>query len=312
VDAVERLAVARREQPGDLLVGEDHQLLDEHVRVRLALEQRRRDASVLEVEDDLRCDDLEGAAREAPPPQLGRELVVQLELLDDPRRRVLALRLPVGEPGVGPDHRAVEGGLAVRRDLDGDRQPVDVRAQRAEVVGQLVREHRCDERRHVGREGASRGAEVERRPGGDEVRDVRDVHPRANAVRLAAERERVVEVLGGLRVDRVGGEVPEVDPAVERRLGRRVRLELLARALLDEQRLEHVLDPTRGAQRALDAGAAPAGAHDREVAGAEVAEPPRLEHDRHARREVRLAYDELSPPPDLDHDAVHRRRLRRR
>ena len=46
VHAVERLAVAAGEERGDVLVREQHQLLDEHVRVRLALEPRVGDAAV--------------------------------------------------------------------------------------------------------------------------------------------------------------------------------------------------------------------------------------------------------------------------
>ena len=121
---------------------------------------------------------------------------------------------------------------------------------------------------------------------------------------LAAERERVVEVLRGLRVDR------ERRSARGGRRGRRGSARgascgsnSTARAVLDEQRLEHVLDPPRRPEPALDPRAAAAGADDREVAGLEVADPLRLEHDRHAGREVRLADDELAAAADLDDDA---------
>ena len=109
---------------------------------------------------------------------------------------------------------------------------------------------------------------------------------------LAPERERVVEVLRRVRIDRVGQQVAQVDPV--RDLGLRVsvvRLERLPRAALDEQRLEHVLDAVGRAEPLLDLRPAAAGAHDGEVAGLEVADPLRLEHDRHAGREVRLADD---------------------
>ena len=43
---------------------------------------------------------------------------------------------------------------------------------------------------------------------------------------------------------------------------------------------------------------------DGEVAALEVADPLRVEHDRHAGREVRLADDELAAPLDLDDDAL--------
>ena len=75
--------------------------------------------------------------------------------------------LAVGQARVRADHRAVERRLAARRDLDGDGQPVLVRPQRAGVVGELGRQHRRDEARHVGRERPLGGALVERasRPG---------------------------------------------------------------------------------------------------------------------------------------------------
>jgi hypothetical protein len=145
---------------------------------------------------------------------------------------------------------------------------------------------------------------VERRAGGDEVGDVGDVDPGPDAAGLAAERQGVVEVLRGLGIDRVGREVAEVDPAVERRRRDGVGLELGAGALLDEQRLEDVLDPPRAPEPALDLRPAPAGADDGEVAGPDVAEPLVVEDERDSRREVGLPDDELAAPGDLDDDRV--------
>ena len=108
VDAVERRPVAAGEERGDVLVRGDHQLLDQHVGVRLALEPRLGDAALLEAEHDLGRRDLERAAREAAAAQLGRDLVGQRELLEDLRRCLAPLRLPVGQPRVRADHRAVE------------------------------------------------------------------------------------------------------------------------------------------------------------------------------------------------------------
>ena len=100
-----------------------------------------------------------------------------------------------------------------------------MRPQRAEVVGQLGRQHRRDQAGHVGRERALGGAAVERRAGRDEVRDVGDVHPGAHAVALADDRDRVVEVLRRVRVDREGVEVAQVGAPLERsaRAGRTAR-----------------------------------------------------------------------------------------
>jgi hypothetical protein len=75
VDAVERLPPARREQSGDGLVGRDHQLLDQRVRLRLGLEPRSRDAAPpVEREVHLGRLDSQRAACEAAAPQLGRVL----------------------------------------------------------------------------------------------------------------------------------------------------------------------------------------------------------------------------------------------
>ena len=83
-----------------------------------------------------------------------------------------------------------------------------------------------------------------------------------------------------------------------------MRLERLSRAALDEQRLEDVLDSVRGPERLLDVCSALPRPHERQVARLEVAEPFRLEDERHARREVRLADDELAAPADLDDDRL--------
>ena len=79
------------------------------------------------------------------------------------------------------------------------------------------------------------------------------MHPDAQALALGAHRDRVVEVLRRLRVDRERVQVAEVGSALEARLRQVVRLEALAQALLDEQRLEDVLDRLRRADHPLDA-----------------------------------------------------------
>ena len=201
VHAVEGLAPPAGEELGDLLVGEDHQLLDEHVRLRLPLEARVRDAAAaVEGEDELRRLDPQRAACEPPPAQLGGQPVGEAELLGQLGRRLL----PPGEDGLGPavrealaaaDDRAVEGRLAglqggAEGHLRGHGEPVLVRAQAADVLRQRGRKHRRHAAGHVGRERAALRAAVERRAGRDEVRDVRDVHPRAQAVALADDRDR--------------------------------------------------------------------------------------------------------------------------
>ena len=78
-----------------------------------------------------------------------------------------------------------------------------------------------------------------------------------------------------------------------------------------------LLPPLAGCDlpKALDPGAPAPAAHDCEIAGVELAVALGVEHDRHARREERLADDELAPPRDLDDDGVgqtcrNRRRVR--
>src|SRR2546425_709491 len=94
--------------------------------------------------------------------------------------------------------------LAVRRQLDGDTEPILVRPQAAAVVRELGREHRRGQSRDVGREGTVCSATIERRSGRNIRRYIRDVHPGAEATVLLLDGERVVEVLRGLRVDGEG------------------------------------------------------------------------------------------------------------
>ena len=115
------------------------------------------------------------------------------------------------------------------------------------------------------------------------------------------ERERVVEVLGRVRVDGVREELAEVDAALERGFGRVVRLEPLPRARLDQQAFEDILDPGRRPEHLLDVCTAAAGPNDGEVAGGDVADPLRLDRQGHAGREVRLTDDEPAAAADLDH-----------
>ena len=304
-------AVPAGEERGDVLVREDHQLLDEHVRVRLALEPGLGDPAVLEAEDDLRRGDLERAAREAAAAQLRGDLVGKRELLEDLRRRLAALRLAVRQPRARADHRAVEDGSPSRRHLDRDGEPVLVRPQRAEVVGEIGRQHRRDEARHVGRERALRGALGRAASRRHEVRDVGDVHPRADPVRLAAERERVVEVLRRVRVDREASvssrrstrpSKPGRDPAARAARTRPARRARRA--------------APRARSRSASRGPSPRSTCARPRPVRTTARSPgptrrgalRVEDDRHAGREVRLAEDQLAAPADLDDEEVRQRR----
>ena len=132
------------------------------------------------------------------------------------------------------------------------------------------------------------------------MRDVRDVHVRP----ILLQRQGIVEVLRRLRVDRERQLAPQIDAPFDRRLGNRVRLELDARAGLDQQRLEHVLDPLRRSDDALHARAALAPGHDGEVARSRLPRPLAVDDHRHAGREVRLADEQLPAPGELDDDGL--------
>jgi hypothetical protein len=320
VDAEERLPAPAGEQPGDGLVREDHQLLDQRVRVRLRLEPGLLDAAAaVERERDLRARDAERAACEAPLAELERDLLGKPEPFREVVVGLLAagedrLRLPVAEPSPASDHGAVERRLAgLQRHAEGhfdrDAQPLDVRSQRTRVVGELVREHRRDEPRDVDGERALGRAAVERRACRHEPRHVRDVDPDPDPVALALHRDRVVEVLRGLGVDREREQVAQVDAALEARLAERERLERVSLPLVLEQALEHGLDPVGGPERALEPRPPSPRSDDGEVSLPHVAEALAVEHDRHAGREVRLPDHELAAAAHLDDEKVSHPRI---
>ena len=147
---------------------------------------------------------------------------------------------------------------------------------------------------------------VERRTGWDEVRDVRDVDPRAQTAVILTDGDRVVEVLRGLRVDRERRQAAQVDAALERRLGRAVRLEVRAGAAVDKQPFEDGLDVLRSPQRPFDTRTPAAGERDDEIPRADVTEPFPVQDERDACDEVRLADDELAALRNLDDDSVGR------
>ena len=91
-----------------------------------------------------------------------------------------------------------------------------------------------------------------------------------------------------------------------------MRLELDPCPLLDEERLEDVLDPAGASEAAFDLRAPATGPDDCEVARADVAEPLVVEDERDARGEVRVADDELAAPADLDDEDVGQTRRKRR
>ncbi len=90
-------------------------------------------------------------------------------------------------------------------------QPVDFRFQRADAVGQRLRQHRHDEAGEVDRRGALGGLFVERRSRAHVVRDVGDRDHQAEAFAIGLAIHRVVEILGVLAVDRDQWQLAQVD-----------------------------------------------------------------------------------------------------
>ena len=306
VDAVERVAAPAREQLGDGLVRGDHHLLDEHVRERLLLDPRALDAALaVEGELDLAALDAQRPAREAPVAEGARDLLGEaqrlLELVDG--------ALVAGQDGLGvavrealaaADEAPVEARLArlqagAEEDLHGDAAAVLVRPQAAEIVGELVREHRRHAAGDVGGDAPLGGVAVERRARRDVGRDVGDVHPRAHAGLLSLEGQRVVEVLRALGVDREREEVPQVDPVrLVVRGERRQRRVRGSKALVPEEAFEHRLDPARRAEHLLDPRAAASRPDDDEVADRRLPGALAVDDDRDAAFEERLADEELA------------------
>ena len=124
-------------------------------------------------------------------------------------RRGLRQPLPdlgVGEAGARVHHRGIEAVLADLA-LGGDfhladhAQPVDVGLERAELVGQRLRQHRYHAPREVDRRPALARVAVERVAVADVVRDVGDGDQQPVAAALALAVDGVVEVARGLAVD---------------------------------------------------------------------------------------------------------------
>ena len=107
---------------------------------------------------------------------------------------------------------------------------------------------------------------------------------RAQAVALADDGDRVVEVLRRLGIDRDRRQLAEVRAAFEARRGRLG--DGLVRAVLSplvEQSLEHGVDVIRGSEDALHTSAAAARADDGEIAGPGVAETVAIDDERYSR-----------------------------
>ncbi len=132
------------------------------------------------------------------------------------------VRLVVGQPRAAADRaragRAARPGLpsAPIAQLDADDAAHLARAQAARSGRELERQHRLDRSRHVHAAGAAARLLVERSARLHVARDVGDVHPRAHAVAVGLDADRVVEVARGRRVDRDRVELEQVVAALLR------------------------------------------------------------------------------------------------
>ncbi len=200
VDAVERRDRALVEHRRHRLVGGDHQVLDQPM--RLGLDRRHRlDEVAAAVEGELRLDRLDGqrAAALAAGLQRRRRRARGRERLGPRRLRLLVagedpVDAVVVQALVGADERAMEGRLdglrAAQLELDGDRQAIDPRAQRAGVVRQRLGQHRLDRAGHVDRGRAAVGLAVDRsRPAARRPRR-RRCGPRRASARRRGPRTR--------------------------------------------------------------------------------------------------------------------------
>ena len=240
--------------------------------------------------------DPQRAAGEPPPAQLGREP------LREPKRLVSSagalparedrLDLPVREALPAADGGSVE--RAARPARDPPSNGISTVTQRRSTYGRRLQASSASSggsigattAGHVGRERPLGGAPIERRAGRHEVRDVGDVHPRRAARPPRADRDRVVEVLRRVRVDREGEQVAQVDAlrleppgsgSVVRLERRRARPR--ARAGPPAPPRSESAGPSTRSSRARPRPAA----HDDEVARPRVARPLAVEDDRRAR-----------------------------
>jgi hypothetical protein len=126
------------------------------------------------------------------------------------------------------------------------------------------------------------------------------VDPPAEPVSFLLHGDRIVEVLGGLGIDREAELLAQIDTFGQIGLGSLVRLELGVHTRVHEQPLEHDLDVLRLAELALDLRAAAARADDGKVSGPDVAAAFPVDRDGDVRDEVRLADEQLAALVDLD------------
>lgn len=223
VDAVNGRDARLDEAAGDGLVGKEHVLLDELVGF-VVFDLLDPFHATLVIEADLHFREIQGEgsfAKATLAQALGQAVGVVEHVFDGIGGRAAedAKHLAVGEPALRMDHGGMEGGLedlAVVGDqeFDGFGQTVHPGSKRTEFVAEGLGEHGDDAIDEVGRIATAAGFGIEGGTGLHIVRHVGDVDPEPPAAGPGGfERDRVVEVLGVVRIDRDHRVAPAVDPA---------------------------------------------------------------------------------------------------
>jgi len=231
VDPVQERHLQPIEMLRHRLVRRQHELLDDHLGDR-ALALHDIDRLAVLVDDDLRLLEVEvdGAALHPLVAQLQRQLLHQLEHVDEARVPLLQLgivvdqyfaHIRVGHPlrrpndareNIMPHHPQR---LFIELHLARQRQPVDLRVERTDSVRQPVRQHRNDPVDEIDAGAAAVGLLVERRIFLHIIPDIRDMDPeQIIAVRQSLDAHRVVQVLRVLAVDRDDRLWSQIAPAL--------------------------------------------------------------------------------------------------
>ena len=220
---VQRGHAPGHEQPGHLLVGRDHQVLDHPVRFGV-LDRLGGDHVPTGVELELGLGRVERQRPLRGPALLERSRGRTRDLERRPpvaRRAVRtgkdAIDLPVVQALVRADHRAVERAAANPRafehELGRDREAVLPGHKRARPVRERLGQHRLDRARDVHAGPAPVGLAVEQRARPHVFGHVGDVDPHPpRAIPLVRGRDRIVEVTGGDRVDRERRQRAQIAP----------------------------------------------------------------------------------------------------
>ena len=231
VDAEQQRGFLRDQRLGCADVGEDHEFLDQFMRVEPVLEGHAGDLAVL-VQFDAPFRQIE-VERLPPRARLRKGGVGGIKRLDDGfhqrgglrvgRALHRRLRLFVGEAGDGVHHRAVEGvaGLVPLRidlHLDRDAGAVDAFVQGTEVAGQRVGQHRHNAVGEIGGIAALARLAVQFRPRCDVMGHIGDGDPDGEAaVVVGRDVAGIVMVAGVSGVDGQQVHLAQVFAALDRR-----------------------------------------------------------------------------------------------